>query len=272
LDAKPWVWAVAYGVTLIIYGFGYLLLSNLEPHSFYQQAAALEPRYQSEQEVARLQMRDELRDMFRTGAARSKEIGGYIVQPDSLELHNFRINPDGSVRFEAGMQVCDLSMGCGSSMFPAWSYWIDFRATGTATRARKVAFEINDVRARNDRVWFHYPAARPAMSDGAINARIGNVLEDRNLLFAGSADSLEFRNPALSQELVDLIDEARGWPSPNTAEFAIRMFHLSVTTITTTGYGDIVPLTSTARILTGSESLVGTVLLGLFLYSLPYHR
>jgi len=39
-------------------------------------------------------------------------------------------------------------------------------------------------------------------------------------------------------------------------------------TITTVGYGDIVPLTNTARIFTALEAMVGIVMLGLFINSL----
>ena len=256
---------------LVAYGFAYLILSNVEPHSFYQQAVVLEPRYEAEKDAVLRQMRDHLREMFSTGVERQKQIGRYVANPDSVTLHEFRIDPQGTVHFEADVQICDFDMGCASSVFPAWSYWVGLHATGIATSAHRVNFEIEDVRARNDRIWFHYPAARPAMNDDAIHDRINHVIEDQNLLFAFSPDSFEFP-PPISQELAGLIEEMRGWPSPNTAEFAIRMFHLSATTITTTGYGDIVPLTSIARILTGSESLVGTVLLGLFIYSLTHQR
>jgi len=45
----------------------------------------------------------------------------------------------------------------------------------------------------------------------------------------------------------------------------IRMFYLSSITITTLGYGDIVPLTSRARLLIALESLLGIMAIGLFL-------
>lgn len=43
-----------------------------------------------------------------------------------------------------------------------------------------------------------------------------------------------------------------------------RMLYLSMVTITTLGYGDIVPLTNTARILIGLESTMGIIILGWF--------
>lgn len=271
-NVKPRGWALAYAATFIFYGFTYLILSNLERHSFYQQAVALEPRYQAEQKTVSQELLGELREMFREGAERRKETGRYVANADSMMLHDFDINSQGLVHIEADIEICDLELGCGSSPFPPWSYRIAIRAIGKSASARRVVFEIDDVRTRNDRVWFRYPAARPALSDDEINARLRHVVEDRSVLFAFPSDSFEFRNSEVSQELAGLIEEMRGWPSPDTAEFAVRMFHLSATTITTTGYGDIVPLTTVARLLTGSEALVGTLLLGLFIYSLPHHR
>ena len=45
----------------------------------------------------------------------------------------------------------------------------------------------------------------------------------------------------------------------------LRMAYFSTTTITTIGYGDIVPLTDGARALTGIEAIVGVIVIGLFL-------
>jgi hypothetical protein len=49
--------------------------------------------------------------------------------------------------------------------------------------------------------------------------------------------------------------------------FFWRMLYLSATTITTTGFGDIVPLSGIARFLCGAEAVIGWLLAGLFLNS-----
>ncbi|NTW53441.1 MAG: two pore domain potassium channel family protein [Chlorobaculum sp.] len=51
-----------------------------------------------------------------------------------------------------------------------------------------------------------------------------------------------------------------------------RMLHLSLTTITTLGYGDIVPLTDRARLFTGIEATTGVILLGLLISSMVSDR
>ena len=58
-----------------------------------------------------------------------------------------------------------------------------------------------------------------------------------------------------------------GFPS-DFKDNASRMMYLSAVTLTTLGYGDIVPLTSLARTLTAIEAVSGILLIGLFLNSL----
>jgi voltage-gated potassium channel Kch len=63
-----------------------------------------------------------------------------------------------------------------------------------------------------------------------------------------------------------------GFPSAGTWDHFSRMLYLSASTITTLGFGDIVPITATARLLIAMESLMGIVLVGLFLNALSYER
>ncbi|MBL4638670.1 MAG: two pore domain potassium channel family protein [Proteobacteria bacterium] len=51
------------------------------------------------------------------------------------------------------------------------------------------------------------------------------------------------------------------WPEPLTF---IQSIYFSVITITTLGYGDISPVTETARLISAVEALSGIVLIGLF--------
>ena len=271
-NVKPWAWALPYVAVFIAYGLAYLVLSHFGPHSFHQPAVALEPRYQAEQKAVSHILLEDLRDIFRTGAEQRKEVDGYMARADSVTLDEFEIDSRGLVHIAADVEVCDFEMACGSQASPAWSYRIAFRATGQLDPIFKIAFEIDDVWAKNDRIWFHYPTTRPAISDDAVTARIARVIGSRSALFGFTSDVFILKTPRASQELAGLIEEMRGRPTPDTGEFALRMFHLSATTITTTGYGDIIPLTSTARILTGSEALAGPLLLGLFIYSLAIHR
>jgi voltage-gated potassium channel Kch len=63
----------------------------------------------------------------------------------------------------------------------------------------------------------------------------------------------------------------RGFPYRGGGHF-LRMLYFSAVTITTLGYGDIVPLTTRARTWVTLEIILGPVLFGLFLNSLISER
>jgi voltage-gated potassium channel Kch len=50
------------------------------------------------------------------------------------------------------------------------------------------------------------------------------------------------------------------------------MLYLSATTITTLGFGDIVPLTTPARLAISIEAVIGIVMMGLFLNAVSRER
>ena len=72
-------------------------------------------------------------------------------------------------------------------------------------------------------------------------------------------------------EIEALLFAAQGCPGYISGTFG-RMLYLSACTITTLGYGDIVPTSSTTRALVGSEAVLGIVLMGLFLGSATYGK
>jgi hypothetical protein len=52
----------------------------------------------------------------------------------------------------------------------------------------------------------------------------------------------------------------------------VRMLYLSAVTITTLGFGDVVPMTTASRVLVSCEAILGIVLIGLFLNALSFER
>lgn len=71
--------------------------------------------------------------------------------------------------------------------------------------------------------------------------------------------------------LQDQYDKALQGKITDIGKFG-RMMYFSVTTITTLGYGDIVPLTAQTRFFVALESVLGIILIGLFLSSLVSSR
>lgn len=78
-----------------------------------------------------------------------------------------------------------------------------------------------------------------------------------------------------SEQFVTLF---RGWEAANRGQLyrptdaGFRLLYFSVVTTTTLGYGDIVPLTPSARFWVAIQSILGVVLVGGFLHSLLSRR
>ena len=69
----------------------------------------------------------------------------------------------------------------------------------------------------------------------------------------------------------EILDADRGFPSGLEGRFS-RMLYFSAVTITTVGYGDVVPLTTAARFFAALEATMGIILLGLFINSLAFRE
>jgi Ion channel len=73
------------------------------------------------------------------------------------------------------------------------------------------------------------------------------------------------------RDILDQVQAEKGFPSKIPNHF-LRMLYFSLVTITTTGYGDILPINIYARLLTGTEALLGTIIAGLFINSIFQSR
>jgi len=71
----------------------------------------------------------------------------------------------------------------------------------------------------------------------------------------------------LENDIFKLIRGLKGFPSCLKHNY-LRMLYFSVVTITTLGFGDIVPISTLSRIAVTTEAVLGVVLIGLFLNSL----
>jgi len=78
-----------------------------------------------------------------------------------------------------------------------------------------------------------------------------------------------FVTKAFDDSLSDYLNGLRGFPTGTTIDYW-RMFYLSAMTITTVGYGDIVPITPLTRALVAVQAICGIIIIGLFLNALAY--
>ncbi len=71
----------------------------------------------------------------------------------------------------------------------------------------------------------------------------------------------------LNTKILNLAKASEGNPSVLDGNIW-RMLYLSATTITTLGYGDIIPLNTAARVATSTEAVLGIIIIGMFLNSI----
>lgn len=76
---------------------------------------------------------------------------------------------------------------------------------------------------------------------------------------------------SLNNKLIEFAKISEGFPTSFYDNFW-QMFYFSSVTVTTLGYGDIVPMTNFARILVSIESILGIILVGLFLNALSKRK
>lgn len=104
-------------------------------------------------------------------------------------------------------------------------------------------------------------------ADYGLTPAKSTITEEEAFRFLGSL----FRCVPTSKEAFMRVQRVKramsGFPSEVSGSLG-RLLYLSAVTITTVGYGDIVPLTGRARFLVACEATVGIILLGLFVNSL----
>jgi hypothetical protein len=97
--------------------------------------------------------------------------------------------------------------------------------------------------------------------DDTLNSR---VLE----IFQGPHNCLcLYTDNSINKALTEYAKTVLGSPS-NFYDNYWRMFYFSTVTITTLGYGDIIPTTNKTRMLISTEAILGILLIGLFLNAL----
>jgi hypothetical protein len=95
-----------------------------------------------------------------------------------------------------------------------------------------------------------------------LNPRFSDEIQDKMLGFVVISRSLE-------RDLLAWSDATLGFPAKSsTIKTFWRMLYFSAITITTLGFGDIIPITTRARLWVGAEAVLGILFIGLFLNSL----
>lgn len=102
--------------------------------------------------------------------------------------------------------------------------------------------------------------------------------ESQAIFIAALYPQVVFQKPVLGLRVPEgLLTRIRSYASvrqigsTSSGNF-VRMLYLSAVTITTLGFGDVVPMTTASRVLVSCEAILGIVLIGLFLNALSFER
>jgi Ion channel len=120
-------------------------------------------------------------------------------------------------------------------------------------------------------LYLKYPTFDPPIWKNNGDELDYQMIFPENQINMKSSQAILLLPAALNTKIEDFRRAYKGFPSKVSGNF-IRMIYLSAITITTVGYGDILPISPLARVLVASEAVLGVVLIGLFLNALVQTR
>jgi Ion channel len=236
-------------------------VAGINPHSFFQSTARFEPRYRGDERRVAQYLESDVRRVLALTVEADGQYGRYQPVVKDVSAHHLRVLPDQTIEFLVNVPIIDEELD-------GLRYDILFTVRGNLIHYEgELDLRVKDYILRSVDQSSSPSAEAFPPPDRVREVAVGNPLW--SIFRTGQVPALTGPNFNTQAEIKGLIEESEGWPSVRLAHYWVRMFYLSAITITTTGYGDILPLTTLARILTGVEALLGILWFGLFLYSLP---
>jgi len=245
------IYAIAYLVLIPVFAGIYTLFAR----DFYHSTIQYEQVLDDEADRLLNDLRQTLQATYK--AAHGSEIGrrdGWLLDIRSISLHSLRVEED------------TISFGLVAEFFTADSLPIQVNLDPQVKMPLRPMIRKTTRDGTSTDYWaitidtpaFHLEGYKsPPVR--MIFARPSGDMVGTLLLLSTSR--------TLTTKITSFVEATRGFPSRIGGGYA-RMLYLSTVTITTLGYGDILPLTSRARLLVALESILGIVVIGLFLNSL----
>jgi hypothetical protein len=252
----PGVWALTYLVMLFLFASLY----DHVPGAFYHATVKYETVINDDAGRLLKGLTDEVRRTFVASH------GGEVVVADGwrVDVTKLRATAVSFPDTEPGQQVADVRFSIELEQpDPYVVAYVPF----------SVRFPVRSVFSTGS------PGARDRLDIKPLTSTASQLIEvPLQVLFPYKPNG--WRNE--SQALLPLSDDldqgvkgfwraTQGFPSSLSGNYW-RMLHLSAVTITTLGYGDILPVTMLARSLVAAEALLGVVVNGLFVNSLFQSR
>ena len=264
-----------------VYAFLYLLAipvfaviySHL-PQDFYHSTIQYEEEFK--------QYKERILNLFATEmiAAFEKEQGAKVIKKklgditwdvhiNTLSLGVLKLTDD-RPSFEMGLVVGVLHENPKGDIDGYENFRLHYDVSILGAKMRSAQGQEIDLKFATVKHLFDPSGLASAIS---LDLPIINLFQTYNIVATRPANEPYIRSVLLdiSPELSHLFDgfssEAQGLPAKVTGSY-VRMLYFSVATITTLGFGDIVPITDTARLWVAVEGIWGIVFIGSFINSL----
>jgi hypothetical protein len=236
---------------------GFAVLYSLFRWDFYHSTVTMEPGYAALRSELRAELTAALVDT--TDSVRIPLDSDSVTVPGWLTIRDVRTGSDGQVHFTATAIVLSTRPGARYMRNAVFDVALTALDLPPERSPRKHGIEPQEM--TYSLPFLVEQTGGPVLPGGTLE----HLLRCRSSGVEGWS--------CIPMGLALKLDSFRLATSGHPAELGFwsampRMLYLSVVTINTLGYGDIVPLTGRARILTGLESMLGVVLLGAFASSL----
>lgn len=247
------------------FGFGYLaavplfaLVYTIVPYDFYNATARYEPFVVGQAQSIATRLRDAfLRDARQSGAGRPSLNGVPVPESHDGVFPIFLIQPEPDlVRIQ--VQFVTINVPDVKNVFLKVGLDLDQSSTITSDSVSKdgylkmsVLVEVRTQVLSGDKVQLSalFPCGRDHLAESTC---LRMTMEDYS-------------------SLLSLANTAAGRPTAMQGSY-LRMLYFSAVTMSTLGYGDIVPVTTRSRALVTVQVILGPILFALFLNALVKER
>jgi len=249
-NCKPYVYAGLYLLLIPIFALIYSLL----PYQFYHSTAkyeysVLNPIADEILKELELQIKSNYKTTKHIQSEKILDIESVSLNSLKSENGKFYVKCCYSQRFKIheSDSTYILQYGCNDISFNEKSFLTLFDSTEKKQRIYKMIFNENQ-NLKQPNMYFE--------------DKFDEIFKTNNLFIP----ALIIDN-SLNENLKEFALTIYGFPNSFIENYK-RMFYFSSVTLTTLGFGDIVPVTNNARILISIEAILGVVLIGLFLNAL----
>jgi hypothetical protein len=266
-------YAAFYLFLIPVFAFIYYFL----PDPFYHTTIQFERSLHTDEAVILQQLQKETIKTFENHNGAEAELSGWKLAADSISLRMLKVSAS-EISFQLEVELTKLSENkqrvyTSATIKGPLGQWAESVSGTDKEKDRKVieyrtitieASPVSPFSVQPSLAKVLFPESLPKLQlPKELFGELYEKAPGEKLIMPISRE--------LNEKILDYQKGTEGFPSRVTGNL-VRMFYLSASTITTLGYGDILPITTASRILVSVESIFGIVTIGLFLNALAYER